>query len=379
MSSTMKISLLALASTVIAIPHYGANPHSKFHSVKASGTNPTGKPYPSGGWSGNYNSTAVPHVAETGSYAYDDGKTTTLDITSTSTQTVYSTVVVKPSASASASASTSAYQATGVVAENVSTDKCGPATITVTASDKITVTVTAGDAYTPAPASSSAAPSSKAASSYKVASSYKAVVEKASSTVVYSAATPEAATSTTPAAAYSATTPKVEKTSSSKVVSYIAPSYAQNVAASSTVSSAYATASATGNTYSGVKRGLAYNEASLCSTFGSKFGFGYNWGQVENNDIGTNFIPMMHKPSDSTAEDWLANVDKAVKKGSTAVMGFNECDQDSQCNLGVDAACTAWKSYMNPIKASHPDVTIIGPSVTNGGEANKGLSTFNFL
>lgn len=118
--------------------------------------------------------------------------------------------------------------------------------------------------------------------------------------------------------------------------------------------------------YSGAKRGLAYNDAELCSTFGSSYGFAYNWGQVENNDIGTMFIPMMHKPSDSSADEWLANVDKAVKKGSKAVMGFNECDIAAQCNLSPEAACSAWKEYMNPVKEAHPDITIIGPSVSNG-------------
>ncbi|KAF5852464.1 hypothetical protein GGP41_007942 [Bipolaris sorokiniana] len=115
-----------------------------------------------------------------------------------------------------------------------------------------------------------------------------------------------------------------------------------------------------------VTRGLAYNNAELCSTLGSSYGFGYNWAQTENNDIGTMFIPMMHKPSDSTAEAWLANVDKAVKKGSKAVMGFNECDIAAQCNLSPEAACSSWKEYMNPVKEAHPDVTIIGPSVSNG-------------
>jgi len=47
-------------------------------------------------------------------------------------------------------------------------------------------------------------------------------------------------------------------------------------------------------------------------------------------------------------------------------MGFNECDIAAQCNLSPEAACSAWKEYMNPIKSAHPDVTIIGPSVSNG-------------
>jgi len=150
--------------------------------------------------------------------------------------------------------------------------------------------------------------------------------------------------------------------------------------ASSAVSSAAPSpTAATGNSYSGVKRGLAYNEAHLCTTFGSKFGFGYNWGQTESNDIGTTFVPMMHSPSKSSAEEWLANVDKAVEKGSTAVMGFNECDHAEQCGMEPEAACAAWKTYMNPVKSAHPDVTIVGPSVTNG-QAPMGLdwlSRFN--
>jgi hypothetical protein len=44
-----------------------------------------------------------------------------------------------------------------------------------------------------------------------------------------------------------------------------------------------------------------------------------------------------------------------------------------------EAACAAWKTYMNPVKSAHPDVTIVGPSVTNG-QAPMGLdwlSRFN--
>lgn len=353
MSSTMKVSLLALVSAVAAVPHYGG--HSKFHTLKPSGTagygqvpQGTGKPYPTGGWPSQYNETAVPYPTGTGSY--DDGKTTTIDETSTSTQTIYSTIYVKPSSAAG--------EYTGVEAENAPTGadgQCGPATVTVTASEKITVTVTPGggydapsSAYTPAPESSAAPVESKPDNGYGAPSSESYVLVSA---------TPAA---TTPAAEYPAETPKVEEVVSSKAEEYVAPSATPSEAAPS------ATPSSSGNTYSGAKRGLAYNDASLCKSFGSNFGFGYNWGQVENNDIGTKFIPTMHGPSKSTAEEWLANVDKAVKKGSTAVMGFNECDHAEQCNLSPEAACSAWKEYMNPVKSTYPEVTVIGPSVTNG-------------
>jgi hypothetical protein len=83
---------------------------------------------------------------------------------------------------------------------------------------------------------------------------------------------------------------------------------------------------------------------------------------------------MMHKPSDSSADEWLANVDEAVKGGSKAVMGFNEPDIAAQANLTPEAACAAWKEYMNPIAESHSDVTIIGPGVSNSNIEGQGLT-----
>jgi hypothetical protein len=90
--------------------------------------------------------------------------------------------------------------------------------------------------------------------------------------------------------------------------------------------------------YAGAKRGLAYNEASLCKPFGDRYGFRYNWAQVEDDET-AKFIPMMHSPAQSGVAEWLANVDRAVASGSQAVMGFNECDHTKQCNLSPEAAC----------------------------------------
>jgi len=74
----------------------------------------------------------------------------------------------------------------------------------------------------------------------------------------------------------------------------------------------------------------------------------------------------VHKTSDSSAEAFLANVDTAVGKGTTAVMSFNEPDHPDQANMSPEAACTAWSSYIQPITSSHPNVEILSPSVTNG-------------
>lgn len=356
MSASVKFTgLLALASTVAAVPHFQ---HNKFHHRAA---------YPTGGWGSAYNSTAV--AGPTGTGVYGDDKTTTIDTTSTSTMTQYSTVYVKPTGLAGDNDEE-------VDAADASTGVCG-GTVTVTASEKVTVTVTPGGGAD-VPTSSPVAAESSADNGYGVPSSASPAIpiaESSSAPAEYPAATPtEAASSSvveTPvaetkssvAAEYPAATPEITASLVQKPVQE----------ASSAVSSATPSPTgATGNNYSGIKRGLAYNEAHLCTTFGSKFGFGYNWGQTESNDIGTTFIPMMHSPSKSTAEEWLANVDKAVEKGSTAVMGFNECDHAEQCGMEPEAACAAWKEYMNPVKEAHPDVTIVGPSVTNG-QAPMGL------
>ena len=362
MSSMTKISLLALVGAAVAHPSYGG--HSKFHSKPAAGT---GKPYPTGGWSGSYNSTQIP----AGTASYEQGRTSTIDVTSTSTKTIYSTIYGTP-------ASQSA------VVENVSSkpagNQCGPATVTVTATEKATVTVTPGasSAYSAGVVSSYVAlPSSKAgeydASSYIVVSSTPAAEKPSSSKPVVATSSKPAEYSSKPVVASSSKIEEYEAytpSASFPVITSVAQTvYNTAVPTSSTaVASSSAAPKSSGTpTYSGTKRGLAYNDGELCASFGSNFGFAYNWAQTESKDVGAPFIPMMHKVSDSTAEAWLANVDKAVKAGSKAVMGFNEPDHAEQANLTPEAACTAWKEYMNPIASSHPDVTILGPSVTNGG------------
>ncbi|KAH9869392.1 hypothetical protein IAQ61_006598, partial [Plenodomus lingam] len=356
MSYTIKLSLLALVSTAAAVPHFGANPHAKFHGAKAARGHV--KPYPANGWSGASNNTAVmPNPTA----SYPDDKTTTIDETTTSTQTLYTTVYVKPSTPAVAVAS-------------VSSDQCGPATVTVTAKEKVTITVIGGGAgYTPAPQSSAAPVPSQSPVPSKPDNEH---VASSKPPADYPAATPEATTSS-PAPDYPAKTPEAAQTTSS-MSEYAVPSHPPNKpvvsSSSATPSPSPSPSPPSGNGYTGHKRGLAYNAAHLCKTLAGKFGFGYNWGQVEKDDIGTQFIPMMHKPSDSSVEEWLGNVDKAVKKGTTAVMGFNECDHAEQCNMSPEVACASWKQYMNPVKSAHADITIIGPSVTNSGQPNMGLT-----
>ncbi|KAF2134802.1 glycoside hydrolase family 128 protein [Dothidotthia symphoricarpi CBS 119687] len=395
MSSTMKISLLALISTAAAVPQYGHAGHSKFHSShkasQAYGTG-SGRPaYPTGGWSGGYNGTSVPQATGTG--AYPDDKTTTVGQTLTSTQVVVSTIYGTASSDVP------------VAAEEVSTgaSQCG-LTVTVTSAEKVTVTVTKGSGASSTAASAGVSSVASvesdygyetSAASYEVpASSYEA---SASSYVVVTP-TPVAASSKVVEATSSqvadVTSSKAADVTSSKADGYAVPtsvdvsmSFAQKpvaakssaAASSAVVSSAKASATGSSPTYSGSKRGLAYNDASLCKALSGSYGYAYNWGQTESASIGAPFVPMMHKPSDSTAEAWLANVDTAVKAGTKAVMGFNEPDVAAQANMTPEAACTSWMEYMNPIASSHSDVTILGPSVSNGVGTDAAPMGLNWL
>jgi hypothetical protein len=343
MSAAMKFSLLALLGSAAAHPSLG---HAKYHQKPAGA-----KPYPVGGWSGNYNSTRVAYPTATG-LSVDDKSTTTIDLTTTSTTTLYTTIYG------------TASPVTSVGIKDIPTGAagCGPATVTVTASEKVTVTVTPGGGAN-APKSSATPVASQAGGDYG-----------------YPAPSPPAAEKPTSAAVEKPTSAAVEKPATSQAEGYPVntPTPSAAISSAAPVSSAAPSSSAAPKpsgspSYTGSKRGLAFNSPDLCKSFPGTYGFTYNWAQSAS-DVPAPFVPMMHKPSDSSAEDWLANVEKAVKAGSKAVMGFNEPDIAAQANLTPEAACSAWKEYMNPIAASHSDVTIIGPGVSNSNIDGEGLT-----
>ncbi|ORY12628.1 glycosyl hydrolase catalytic core-domain-containing protein [Clohesyomyces aquaticus] len=361
MSPSVKLGLMTLVSAAAAIPHYGG--HSKFHH-KPSGATGSGAPYPSGGWARN--STALPFGTASGASA----KTTTIQETLFSTTTEYRTVYATPA---------TAVSQASVGAANVKTGAAvcgGQETVYVTATNKVTVTVAelpSSSIYTPASSVAEAVSSFVPGPGYSVASSAAPAKVSSSAMPVYSAQKPSSVV-------ISVTIPhKGESTAAPVATSsaYSAPPYsAAPVSSAAPVKSSAAPASSVAPkpsdtpTYSGSKRGLAYNDPSLCSTFGGgKYGFAYNWASNQYGGKlpeGLQYVPMMHNPSQETAEVFLKNVETAVKGGSKAVMGFNEPDHAAQANMSPESACAAWKNYLEPIVSAHPEVTIIGPSVTNG-------------
>ncbi|KAF2008506.1 glycoside hydrolase family 128 protein [Aaosphaeria arxii CBS 175.79] len=349
MSSPMKLSLLALISSVAAVPHYA---HSRYHKPSApSGVAPSGSPlYPTGGFPGS-NST-VPYPTGTG-VSVPGEKTTTLHETLYSTETIVSTIyATRPAPEAPSSV--------GAVDVSTGAPVCGPATVYVTETAKVTLTVGAtpssssaaeavsSEAVTSAPPSAYPVAPAPSSSSLKLSLSYKPVEG------VYSAPAEAPAPSSSEAAPVSSAP---AATSSEVVKPTGSPSY------------------------SGGKRGLAYNDAELCSAFsGGNFGFAHNWDKAPGGELpeGVQFIPTCHRPAlyetEEQAKTWFSAVDDAVKSGSKAIQGFNEPDEPTQFPISTDKACSEWIRLMNPAAEAHPDLTVLSLSVTNGGEAHKGLN-----
>lgn len=383
MASALKLSLLALASTAVAVPHVG---HGRFHGRSLGGGYgyPTGiRPvYPTGGWGGNQNSTSA---AGTGTgVATDTEETSTIY----STTTVYLTLA-RTSPKTSAAIDTAEAAKTSNALE-VGEGGCGPATVTVTATNKVTVTVGASDgAVSALPVSSGpvAAPSEAAPVTPVESSPAKdsptltiSIPNKEETAPVEEAPTTDAPKPVEPTAAPTFAPEPTTVTPEPTLAP--APTQESSAAPSSVQSSAPVSSSAPSGspTYSGAKRGLAYNAIDLISKFSGKFGWAMNWAETPvpgksapagyDQLGGAKFIPMMHNPlpaaNPSTPEKFLQHVSDAVKQGSSAVMGFNEVDQEGQAKMSTEDACKYWAQYMQPVLEAHPEVTLIGPSVTNG-------------
>jgi len=361
MSSSLKFSLLALAATAVAIPHYG---HGRYH--KPSYQPGTGAPYPTGGWAG-VNSTAI---APTGTAALPEEKTTTIDEWETSTTTITSTIYVKGSAPPTGEAS-SVYpeDVTSVIAPPKESNCGGPETIYITATNEVTVTVTAGGKKSSSVAEVTSQPPVAPTGGYEAPiDSETFVLPSSTAEDKITVSIPQKGIET-PAPPKDASPPKQEAP---------APKPSDTEDEKENTSAAPSATPKSSPSYSGGKRGLAYNDAALCSSFEGKASWAYSWGSTPGGDLpkGMKFVPMPWVKNED-AKTWLEKVDEAVASGSTAVMGFNEPDHPAQANMDPATACQRWSEYMNPIAAAHPDVTIIGPSVTNAGDKpNWGLKWY---
>lgn len=366
MTLSLKLGLLALVSTAAAAPNYG---HGRFHSNRigdhATGT---GKAYPTGGW--GYNSTTV-GATGTGVASPSSEVDTTITSTIYSTTTEYSTIYRPKSKSAAVNSNTAeAVQPSQGI--DPSEGVCGPATVTVTATDRVTVTVPASVVEEPTPVAPSSTPQDSAP--LVPSSTPQELLPVVPSTTPEVVPSSVAVPSSPEVSAPVTSTPVLTLSIPDKGVTTPAPS------SSATTSSAPASSTKPSGSpsYSGAKRGISYNSVDVLEKFsGGRFGWVMNWGQLPGDWghslddwsklNGASFIPMMHNPKkDGTPSEFAKNVATCVKQGSTAVMAFNEVDHPDQALMTPGEACSYWKQFMEPVMSAHPELAVIGPSVTNG-------------
>ncbi|KAH6900167.1 glycosyl hydrolase catalytic core-domain-containing protein [Thelonectria olida] len=149
-------------------------------------------------------------------------------------------------------------------------------------------------------------------------------------------------------------------------------------AATTTTAAAKSESTGSSSSYSGStgissKRGVAYNDGELASTFSSSCkscGWGYNWGATRDGlDESVTFIPTLWSPDHSTG--WEDNANSAISSGSKVLFSFNEPDMPNQATMEPAVAAAAHVKYMNPFKGK---ALIAAPSVSNSGTEGQGLS-----
>ncbi|KAL8999229.1 MAG: hypothetical protein Q9169_001894 [Polycauliona sp. 2 TL-2023] len=406
------IALLSLlASTAYAVPHYGQHGHK--HPVHKAG------PQPSGVISSGYG--AIPTGGPTAPYGTSNStiiaSTGTAPVTSNPPITSVVTVVPQPESTTSQESSIeSAVDNSPVGETSAPGGECGPATVTVTEADTITVTVPAssveapvettsapyGDATTDssdsntssdAPMSSMSVIVNPTESSSSAAAESTSVVHPSPMESSASEVSPDTATTSAVDAGEFYQTPTTSKTDESPVETPTkdaptedaptevtpvedapeedAPTKEEPVSNPKTPS-----APTTDNV---VPRGLLYNEASLTSAFANaNVGWMYNWDSAPGGTIDSSkeFVPMLWSTSmEFHVPHWQERADAAIAAGSKHLLGFNEPDLPEQANMDVGAAVDGWMQYIEPFHAKHNgDVKLGSPSVCNGPEQHLGLS-----
>ena len=380
---------LLLASTALAAPKHGH--HHKFHST---GTGGSKQPYSTTGLYGLGNSTAV-------------GPTGT-----GTAPVIYSTVLVNPLPASTGGDFSQAFSSDAAAATS---GECGPAVVTVTAANTVTLTVGAGSDFTTTILTStatvlstiepygndtsSAAPFAPSGSALSVYSSggytqkwtsvmvsppsssvdagvVSSSIEAASSTLAYT--TPEASSSVAVSSTVvaSSSTDVAAPTSVSSIAadsSTVAAVPASSADAAATTAAPVSTRS--GGGLSGGKRGVVYNTASLlaplASASSSPISWAYNWdSKASGLPAGIKFVPQLWGLTSDHTSGWNANAAAAIKAGADSLMAFNEPDMPSKwggSQIDPRTAASNYITYMNPFAGQ---VQLGAPAVSNGNSSS---------
>ncbi|KAK7689576.1 hypothetical protein QCA50_007368 [Cerrena zonata] len=141
---------------------------------------------------------------------------------------------------------------------------------------------------------------------------------------------------------------------------------AQTTQVSAPAPTTTASTGTTDGTSTGAKRGLAFNDPSLCKNFDtSKFAFSYNWFSSNSGSLpsGVEYFSMLWSSDASKTGIWNNDATAAIASGTKHLLAFNEPDLSSQANMSPESAAQAFQTYMNPFSGK---AKLIGPAVTNG-------------
>ncbi|KAI5210120.1 hypothetical protein E4T39_00442 [Aureobasidium subglaciale] len=401
-SVNTKFAVLALAGSAIAIPSFGHGKHHGKHHKHYFGSSGiatgTGSPYgmanATGIWgtgtavssngliastglaSGSFvhPSAIVPHTASSGAAAASSSICTDSVVSVTHTNRV--TVTVHASSAEAAAVQTTLSTKSYVQSAELDSTQLNSTSISLASSSAIASGSVAFSSSVVVVASTSEAAASNATTPVDLElqnkghrkwtrSSTAAASTVAAQSTSTAAVAPVASSAVSSSSVYVA---PVSSSSSSSSVVYVAPTSAvvissSSAKASSTSSSAAPASSNTGNG----KRGLAYNTASLLGCFenNDQVTWGYNW---DSDSAGLsssfNYVPLLWGTSNGHAEVWNERATDAIASGSTHLMSFNEPDMTSQANMSPEEAASAYKTYMMPFAGK---AKLGAPAVTNGG------------
>ncbi|KAK7746933.1 hypothetical protein SLS53_002121 [Cytospora paraplurivora] len=280
---------------------------------------------------------------------HEDKRAIVYEATETVTDITWVTVTVDPNQESSTVAP---VVETAVPTTSLSVISSAPAAATLSTSSVPTTTtsITLTSVVASTSAASSVASVADVVASSSVSSSTPATTSVAPTTLVTSTSAATSAASVSSAAA----------SSSASSSSFVKPAVAVVESTSSN------------------KRGAAYNTASLISPLigsGSKIGWAYNWGQVEDGlsdvDSSLEFVPMLWSTRSDFISTWTENAEAAISAGAKNFLSFNEPDNVDQANMDASTAASAFIQYMTPYADS---VSLGSPAITNSGTDGEGVS-----
>ncbi|KAI1266251.1 glycoside hydrolase family 128 protein [Xylariaceae sp. FL1019] len=225
-------------------------------------------------------------------------------------------------------------------------------TTTLTSSVFTTTTMFLSSAEAPAPSSSSS-PSTSSSSSTPVV-----IVP----TTTAEPTTQAAAPTTLITSSIQPSVPAVTTTSST-------PAYT-----TTTTSAASTTSSGSGSSSGAGKRGLVFTDVTLVAEYlalGGEASWAYNWAPSASGlDETLAYYPMLWGTDADHTNGFADAAEKAIAKGDSALLSFNEPDIDTQANMSPDVAASAHKEWLNQYSGS---IKISSPAVSSSENANQGI------